>query len=98
MKKVVLSVTKVNKDEKLKGVDYLVEGIFLFQQRQAKVILTYNQFAKTAEKYLALERNKNDAFVVVIARSPKELIHEGNVLHRCVEKRITSKSSFEKKV
>jgi len=43
----------------------------------------YAQFASVAEKYLGLQRNK-EAFIVVIARSPAELIHEGDVLHHCV--------------
>ena len=36
MKKVVFSVTKVNKDEKLKGVGYLVEGNLLIPATSSK--------------------------------------------------------------
>lgn len=44
----------------------------------------YAQFASVAEKYLPLQRNNDDAFIVLIARSPSELIHEGDILHHCV--------------
>lgn len=43
----------------------------------------YAKFASVAEKYLPLQRT-NEAFVVVIARSPSELIIEGDTLHHCV--------------
>ena len=36
------------------------------------------------EKYLPLERTKDDVYVVIIAQSPAELIKEGETLHRCV--------------
>lgn len=36
MKKVVYSITKVNKDEKLKGVGYLVEGNLLIPSTSSK--------------------------------------------------------------
>ena len=44
----------------------------------------YNQFSLVADKYLPLQRNLKDNFVVVIAKSPKDLINEGNILHHCV--------------
>lgn len=44
----------------------------------------YAKFAEIAEKYLPLQRNKNDTFIAVIARSPQDLIHEGDILHHCV--------------
>ena len=44
----------------------------------------YAKFASVAEKYLALQHNTKEAFVVVIARSPSELIIEGDTLHHCV--------------
>ncbi len=43
----------------------------------------YAKFASVAEKYLPLQREK-EAFVIVIARSPAELIREGDILHHCV--------------
>jgi hypothetical protein len=43
----------------------------------------YAKFAAVAEKYLPLQRN-NKAFVVIIAKTPNELIHEGDILHHCV--------------
>lgn len=44
----------------------------------------YAKFASIAEKYLPLQRNKDDAFIVVIARSPQDLIREGDALDHCV--------------
>ncbi|MCM1532366.1 MAG: PcfJ domain-containing protein [Ruminococcus flavefaciens] len=44
----------------------------------------YEKFKLIAEKYLTLQRNLNDAFIVVIAKSPAELIKEGDILHHCV--------------
>lgn len=44
----------------------------------------YAKFGKIAEKYLPLQKSEKDAFVVVIARSPQELIREGDILHHCV--------------
>lgn len=44
----------------------------------------YRKFALIAEKYLPMQRDMKDAFIVVIARSPADLIHEGDVLHHCV--------------
>lgn len=44
----------------------------------------YAKFALVAEKYLSLQRNTDDAFIVVIARSPQDLIREGEALNHCV--------------
>lgn len=43
----------------------------------------YKQFACVAEKYLPLQRYKED-LITVIAKSPSDLIHEGDTLHHCV--------------
>ncbi len=43
----------------------------------------YAKFASVAEKYLPLQREQ-EAFVIVIARSPADLIREGDILHHCV--------------
>ena len=43
----------------------------------------YEQFETVANKYLALQRNLNDGFIVVIAKNPAELIREGELLHQC---------------
>lgn len=45
----------------------------------------YEQFAAVADKYRAMQVSK-DGYAVVIARSPAELIKEGEVLHHCVGK------------
>lgn len=44
----------------------------------------YAKFGKIAEKYLPLQKSGKDAFIVMIARSPQELIREGDTLHHCV--------------
>lgn len=44
----------------------------------------YKSFAKVSEKYLPMQRNLNDAYICIIAKSPAELIKEGNTLHHCV--------------
>lgn len=44
----------------------------------------YARFAMVIEKYLPLERTKDDVYVVIIAQSPAELIKEGETLHHCV--------------
>ena len=42
------------------------------------------KFTAVAEKYLPLQRNLKDAFIVIIARTPQDLIREGDYLHHCV--------------
>lgn len=42
------------------------------------------QFASIAEKYLPLQIDNEDKFIVIIARSPQDLIREGEILHHCV--------------
>lgn len=44
----------------------------------------YDSFSNVASKYEALQRNLKDNFVVIIAKSPSELVHEGDFLHHCV--------------
>lgn len=61
--------------------EYATKKALLDEQRRKEL---YMQFEIVAEKYLPLQRTLNDAFVVVIAKSPAELIREGDVLHHCV--------------
>ena len=44
----------------------------------------YEKFGNVANKYLSLQRDMQEAFVVIIAKSPAELIREGEWLHHCV--------------
>lgn len=44
----------------------------------------YAKFACVAEKYLPLQKDNDSAFVVIIARSPQDLIKEGEELCHCV--------------
>lgn len=46
----------------------------------------YAKFSLIAEKYLPLQDNKKGEFIAIIAKSPADLINEGNVLHHCVGK------------
>ncbi len=46
----------------------------------------YKKFSKIAEKYLPMQKNLNDIYCVVIAKSPDDLIKEGQALHHCVGK------------
>ena len=50
MKKVVYSITKVNKDEKLKGVGYLVEGNLLIPSTSSKGNAYIRVFEDVAKK------------------------------------------------
>lgn len=44
----------------------------------------YDKFSKVAEKYSGLQYNENGAYMIVIAKSPEELINEGKMLNHCV--------------
>lgn len=44
----------------------------------------YAQFAVVSDKYLPLQRILHDAYIVVIAKSPADLIKESDILHHCV--------------
>lgn len=46
----------------------------------------YKKFAEVAEKYLSLQNCKLGAYAVLIAKSPKDLIYEGEKLIHCVGK------------
>lgn len=42
------------------------------------------KFSEVAEKYSPLQHNKRSAFICVIAKSPADLIREGELMHHCV--------------
>ena len=44
----------------------------------------YEKFSIVAGKYMPLQYEKKSAFVVLIPRSPADLIREGTILHHCV--------------
>ena len=44
----------------------------------------YAKFAVVAEKYLPLQRAQDDVYIALIAKSPAELIAEGDALGHCV--------------
>ena len=46
----------------------------------------YEKFAKVAEKYLPLQRLMKEGYVCILAKSPAELVREGDFLHHCVGK------------
>lgn len=49
-----------------------------------KQIKFCENFSIVANKYETLQRNLKDNFVVIIAKSPSDLIKEGDFLHHCV--------------
>lgn len=53
----------------------------LKDEEELKVL--YDKFRAIAEKYMSLQKSNND-YAVIIAKSPAELIHEGNILNHCV--------------
>lgn len=46
----------------------------------------HKQFAAVAEKYMPLQKTKKDEYAIIIAASPAELLHEGDILRHCVGK------------
>ena len=44
----------------------------------------YEKFAIVAEKYLLLQDKKKGEFIAIIAKSPADLVREGDALHHCV--------------
>ena len=44
----------------------------------------YAQFATIAKKYLSMQKAEKGAYLVFIAKSPAELVKEGELLHHCV--------------
>ena len=44
----------------------------------------YEQFGLVANKYLPLQKQNGREYVAIIAKSPSDLIREGNTLHHCV--------------
>lgn len=53
----------------------------------------YNKFSLIASKYSPLQKQKGEEFIVTIAKSPAELIKEGDMLHHCV-----GRMGYEQKV
>lgn len=52
--------------------------------RKKKELL--EKFTMVASKYLGLERNLKGAYITIIAKSPTELVYEGEQLNHCVGK------------
>ncbi|MDE5654280.1 MAG: PcfJ domain-containing protein [Clostridia bacterium] len=63
-------------------IDEYKTAVALKQKREREEM--YAKFASIAEKYLPLQREKDNTYVVVIAKSPSDLIREGEILHHCV--------------
>lgn len=53
------------------------------EEEQTKKQL-YKEFERVSKKYITLQRNSKDDYVVLIAKSPEDLIYEGNELNHCV--------------
>ena len=41
-------------------------------------------FGEVAQKYLSLQHDKRSAFICIIAKTPADLVREGEALHHCV--------------
>ena len=44
----------------------------------------YENFANVSNKYMALQRQLKDGYITLIAKTPTDLINEGEKLHHCV--------------
>lgn len=42
------------------------------------------QFKSVAKKYLPLERMKDEDYIIIIAKTPNQLVKESSTLHHCV--------------
>jgi hypothetical protein len=60
MQKVAFSISKVNKDEKLKGVGYLIEGNLLIPSTSSKGNAYIRVFEGVAEKCRAVKDGDNE--------------------------------------
>ena len=54
------------------------------EENEKKKKELYKQFEQVANKYLSLQRNLKDKYITLIAKSPAELVNEGDKLHHCV--------------
>lgn len=46
----------------------------------------FDRFEMVSDKYHALQRKLKESYITLIAKSPTELVKEGDFLHHCVEK------------
>ena len=42
------------------------------------------RFKSVAKKYLPLEKTESDNYIIIIAKTPNQLVKEGSTLHHCV--------------
>lgn len=54
------------------------------KEDKKKRIQLYKDFNKISQKYNKLSYTQNQDFICIIAKSPNELVNEGNILHHCV--------------
>ena len=73
-------------EKELENEGFELDGIDeeLFIQDKVKRKELYDKFALVAEKYLPLQKCENSVYLVLIAKSPAELVEEGASLHHCV--------------
>ena len=60
MQKVVFTVSKVNRDEKQKGIGYLVEGNLLIPALSSKGSAYIRVFEDVADKYKEIQNSENE--------------------------------------
>lgn len=61
--------------------EYATKKALEDEQKRKKL---YEQFGLVANKYLPLQKQNGREYVAIIAKSPSDLIREGNTLHHCV--------------
>ena len=65
-------------------IDEYQKAKLLADEKERKEL--YKTFKQVAKKYLSLQRELDEDYIVVIAKSPADLIKEGNALDHCVGK------------
>ena len=63
-------------------IDQYATAMAIENEKKRKEL--YAQFASVAEKYLGLQGMENGNYIVFIAKSPSDLIREGELLNHCV--------------
>lgn len=63
-------------------IDQYASAKALADEQEKKEL--YKKFESVANKYISLQRDMNEDLIVIIAKSPAELIKEGEKLHHCV--------------
>ena len=71
-------------DNRIAAAQLILDEIATALEDKEKRKELYEKFAEIAQKYIPLEHAKKSAFICIIAKSPTDLIKEGEILHHCV--------------